>query len=288
MMRSLLAAVRRLPIVRPMAFPDEPSRVTNRSTAAASHWGLGGVTWILHRDEDVSIAEEMAAAGTCETPHQHPTGRQVFVILEGEAVMVVEGRRILLHAGDALPVQAGVVHEFRNESSGAVRFLVISYPQREWSRREVAVVRLRPIGSTELGLLDGWERDPDVSRWIQAEPIEVHAARFADPLVEYVGIEHQGSLAGAMILCADRDGRRIELKRIMMARRGEGLGSSALRTLPAYCRQRWKHAVELWLDVFADNARARRVYGLAGWSLFGNTIIAGRDAVFMSLPLADQ
>ena len=56
----------------------------------------------------------------------------------------------------------------------------------------------------------------------------------------------------------------VELVRIVVDRPGQGLGTAALRRVVELAFGELG-ASRLWLDVFADNARARRVYERQGF-----------------------
>ena len=55
-------------------------------------------------------------------------------MLEGAAVIELEGRRIALAAGQGLEVPPGAAHQFRNESAADVHFLVVSHPPSHGDR----------------------------------------------------------------------------------------------------------------------------------------------------------
>ena len=111
-------------------------QVRNRTNAAHYGWGDGCDGWRLHEDDDFGVIEELVPPGRAEVPHRHTRAGQVFVILEGEADLILEGGRHTLRSGDSLHVPAGVLHQFRNDSPNPVRFLVISAPRRGWDRIE--------------------------------------------------------------------------------------------------------------------------------------------------------
>jgi RimJ/RimL family protein N-acetyltransferase/mannose-6-phosphate isomerase-like protein (cupin superfamily) len=108
--------------------------VRNRANAAHYGWGDGCDGWRLHEDEAFGVIEELVPPGRAEVPHRHTHAGQAFVILEGEADLILEDGRHTLRGGDSLHVPAGVLHQFRNDSPKPVRFLVISAPRRDWDR----------------------------------------------------------------------------------------------------------------------------------------------------------
>lgn len=68
--------------------------------------------------------------------HRHGRSRQFFYVLEGAAVLELEGARHALGAGQGLEVPPGAAHQFRNESDADVRFLVISMPTTRGDRED--------------------------------------------------------------------------------------------------------------------------------------------------------
>lgn len=58
--------------------------------------------------------------------HYHNVEEQVTII-EGEAVAIIDGERVILHAYDTTYVPAGVPHHFMNESDATMAILYM-YP----------------------------------------------------------------------------------------------------------------------------------------------------------------
>jgi mannose-6-phosphate isomerase-like protein (cupin superfamily) len=57
--------------------------------------------------------------------------------LTGEAVIEVDGESKILQAQQGIEIAPGVVHQFRNESSSEVTFLVVSAPKSHGDRIDV-------------------------------------------------------------------------------------------------------------------------------------------------------
>jgi mannose-6-phosphate isomerase-like protein (cupin superfamily) len=66
--------------------------------------------------------------GSAEIRHHHAQAQQFFYILDGEVLMEVNGKNMLIPAGSGIHIKPGDKHQIRNPSSGPVRFLVISQP----------------------------------------------------------------------------------------------------------------------------------------------------------------
>ena len=113
--------------------------------ADAEHYRWGEVCdgWHLLKREELSVIRERVPAGTSETRHRHTRSRQFFYVLDGAAVIEVDGVRHALAAGHGLHVPPGAAHQFRNESEADVHFLVVSAPKSHGDRENVAAEAAR-------------------------------------------------------------------------------------------------------------------------------------------------
>jgi len=109
------------------------------STANAPHyiWGQQCDGWHLLAGDDLSVIEERMPPGTAEVRHRHARSRQFFYVLEGEATLELEGVAHRLGASEGLHVPPGAVHQMRNDSANAVRFMVVSSPKSHGDREVV-------------------------------------------------------------------------------------------------------------------------------------------------------
>ena len=105
-------------------------------TGNAGHyrWGQGCDGWHLLADDDLSVIEERMPPGTAEQRHRHARSRQFFYVLEGEAVLEMDGMSHRLCRGEGLHVPPGAAHQMRNESGADTRFLVVSSPKSHGDR----------------------------------------------------------------------------------------------------------------------------------------------------------
>ncbi|GAB2560123.1 cupin domain-containing protein [Rhodanobacter koreensis] len=106
------------------------------STGNAEHyrWGESCDGWHLLAGDDLSVIEERMPPGTVEQRHRHARSRQFFYVLQGEAMLELDGTRHRLQRGDGLHVPPGAAHQMHNESLSDVRFLVISAPKSHGDR----------------------------------------------------------------------------------------------------------------------------------------------------------
>ena len=114
---------------------------TNRPVdiGSAEHycWGDGCDGWHLLKRDDLSVIRGRVPPGAAEVRHRHARSRQFFFVLEGQALLEVDGVRHVLSPGMGLHVAPGAAHQFRNESQADVHFLVVSSPRSPGDREEV-------------------------------------------------------------------------------------------------------------------------------------------------------
>ena len=79
--------------------------------------------------------------GAAEQRHRHARACQLFYVLEGEAVLEMEGAAHVLRPGEGLHAPPGAAHRMRNDSGADVRFLVVSAPKSHGDRVAVAPLR---------------------------------------------------------------------------------------------------------------------------------------------------
>jgi mannose-6-phosphate isomerase-like protein (cupin superfamily) len=126
-------------IVRPLAgtFGGILLRVVDITSGERYQWGSGSEGWHLLNRPELSVIQERVPPGDRERRHFHSKARQFFYILEGQAVLEVDGSRLEFSAGQGLEVPPGVAHQFMNESQGSVTFLVVSSPHSHGDRTNV-------------------------------------------------------------------------------------------------------------------------------------------------------
>lgn len=105
-----------------------PANVIRTENAEHYTWGEGCDAWYLVRTPELHVIEERMPPGTAEMPHHHERARQFFYVLEGELTMACGGQVLRINTGEGVEIVPGVVHQARNQSATAVRFLVTSQP----------------------------------------------------------------------------------------------------------------------------------------------------------------
>lgn len=101
-------------------------------------WGEVSEGWHLLKRDDMSIIQERVPAGGAEVMHYHNLARQFFYILDGEGTMVFDDKTVVLPKGQGIEIAPEVKHQFKNQSSTDVHFLVISVPTTRGDRFNIA------------------------------------------------------------------------------------------------------------------------------------------------------
>jgi len=128
---------------------------------------------------------------------------------------------------------------------------------------------LRETAEEELPAVLALEADPDVSPWITAWPAERHLRAIQDPDEAHMAFWDESRHEGFLLLAGLRnENHSVELRRIALRRRGEGLGAAALDLALAHAFGSCT-AHRVWLDVLEDNMRAQRLYERAGFAAEG-------------------
>ncbi len=81
---------------------------------------LAGVSNAVNVIQDVIIPPN----GTVPS-HHHKQTSEIFYIIEGEPILITDGKETVLKQRDVVIVEAGEEHGFRNESTKKVFFLVL-------------------------------------------------------------------------------------------------------------------------------------------------------------------
>ena len=91
-------------------------------------WGDDCEGWHLLKSDYLSVIKERVPPGCSEIRHLHKKTEQFFYILNGKAIIEVDGVEYTINTGEGLHIPAGVPHQFRNESKYEVIFIVTSTP----------------------------------------------------------------------------------------------------------------------------------------------------------------
>jgi RimJ/RimL family protein N-acetyltransferase len=136
---------------------------------------------------------------------------------------------------------------------------------------------LRPAIPADIPRIAALERLPGIRDFVGQWSEERHHQTLAGPDARYfVSEDESGELRAFAILRGFQESSRsIELKRIVVAAPGLGLGRKLLEEMIRMAFEEFG-AHRLWLDVFEDNARARHVYESLGFVYEGTLREAAR------------
>lgn len=123
------------------------------------------------------------------------------------------------------------------------------------------------------------EQEGKTGEFIAPYTLAKHQATFQQPAINYLAIRDADELVGFMLTALDVDGESVELRRIVVAAKGRGIGQQALGLLEQRCQAVWQRR-RIWLDVFADNARGLHIYEKLGYTFFKEGLFAGRPLLF--------
>lgn len=126
-------------------------------------------------------------------------------------------------------------------------------------------VTLRPATPNDLAFIVELERAFCDLGFVGADSIETHQRQLSDPDCLYCLVQANTDRAGYVIIRGLTSVNRcVELKRIVIAEPGRGLGRLVLSAILNKVFTEFS-AHRLWLDVYEDNHRARRVYRALGF-----------------------
>jgi diamine N-acetyltransferase len=130
-------------------------------------------------------------------------------------------------------------------------------------------VELRPTGKGDLDFVVALEAGPEAAPFVEAWPAGRHRAGLRDPDIAHLLLVDDGEPVGFVILAGLLDPNQcVELRRIVAARPGQGLGREALTLILDHAFGELD-AHRVWLDVRPDNARARHLYAALGFEREG-------------------
>ncbi len=133
----------------------------------------------------------------------------------------------------------------------------------------ISNLTLRRAVAVDLATIMAIERTPGFERFVGRSTDSEHRVLMASANHLYFVGEQAGVIvAFAILRDLDDSHGNVYLKRIAVARPGEGVGAALLALLVAWA---FDHEAphRFWLDCFAHNARAQRAYAKLGFSRDG-------------------
>ena len=131
-------------------------------TALVSRAGPGPVT-VIDLGRTAWVSHHIAVVRTAEQPHYHRFHDLTVVMMRGEGVLDLEGRKIEMKPGDVAHVSRGTRHFFRNSGSDpAASFVTFSPP---FDGRDTVTAEIpAPEQAPEAGKKSWWRF------WGKSEP----------------------------------------------------------------------------------------------------------------------
>lgn len=136
------------------------------------------------------------------------------------------------------------------------------------------MITLKQANFEDAPLFAAMEAAEGTKEFVLACDAGEHRRTMAHPGLVYLRILDDDALAGFFILAVEA-GHSVELRRIVVSRKGRGVGQQAMLELERYCRERFG-CIRIWLDVFDHNRRGRHVYEKLGYVRFGEARHAGK------------
>ncbi len=119
---------------------------TDKSFVPASHEDpLAPGVWkkvLLQREELQSGTLQMInwarlPAGNSFSAHYHEDMQEIFIIMAGEAEMVVAGQEVILRRGDTIAIDRREIHRMSNRGSEDVEYVVVGITGNEGGKTVV-------------------------------------------------------------------------------------------------------------------------------------------------------
>jgi mannose-6-phosphate isomerase-like protein (cupin superfamily) len=89
---------------------------------------------LSHRNSTIrkqSLAEATVPPGSITQRHLHPKTEEIYYILEGHGLMLMEAEQRAVGPGDAIAIPPGAQHAIQNTGSTPLRFLCCCAPGYE-------------------------------------------------------------------------------------------------------------------------------------------------------------
>ncbi|MBW3695316.1 N-acetyltransferase [Vibrio sp. T187] len=146
------------------------------------------------------------------------------------------------------------------------------------------MIQLRESTFADIPTFVAFESASDTSDFIIPYSAERHRLEMENELITYLSIYDDQVLAGFIIL-AVHDNDDIEFRRIVVGKKGQGIGQSAVTLMEGYCASQFG-GKRVWLDVFAENERGQHIYQKLGYKIFKTGDFQSKRLLFMEKTLA--
>jgi len=116
-----------------------------------------------------------------------------------------------------------------------------------------------------------------IGKNLNNKSLEQFENEFQEEATVFLGVMRDESIAGYIILVEEAE--TVQLKRIVIDENHLGLGSEVMQLFEEYCLRRLGKD-RLWLDVYADNARAVHLYEKLGYVRYNEGMENHREVWF--------
>lgn len=136
-------------------------------------------------------------------------------------------------------------------------------------------IQLKKAIKTDIDFITSAEKAEVEDAYILAWTAKQHLAGILDENLLYLMIRTEGRTVGFFILAYEPDGTSMEFKRIVITKKGQGLGQMAIRAMIDFVFSNLGKN-RLWLDVYEDNHRAQHIYEKLGFTFQKREPFEGR------------
>mgnify|MGYP000995959544 CR=1 FL=1 len=110
------------------------NKIISKINADYYTWGEQCDGWYLCKNEKLHVIQERMPCGTGEKMHYHHYSTQVFYILSGNALFIIDQQEYRVSAGQSIRIEPGQIHCIQNQDDQDLNFLVISVPPSQTDR----------------------------------------------------------------------------------------------------------------------------------------------------------
>jgi len=128
-------------------------------------------------------------------------------------------------------------------------------------------IYLRKAAADEARKFVAMENSAGTGEFIIPYSLEQHLAEMEKPEIVYLSIIANQQLAGFIIVATGEHGNGVEFRRIVVRRKGQGIGQAAISKMEQYCLTELD-CNRIWLDVYDFNHRGRHLYEKLGYRYF--------------------
>jgi mannose-6-phosphate isomerase-like protein (cupin superfamily) len=98
------------------------------------HWGDDCHGWNFIDTDELSVKQELMPPDTSEQMHYHEKATQLFFILKGKALFIIDGEESELKTGQGIEIKPGQQHRIANREQSDLEFILYSYPSTKNDR----------------------------------------------------------------------------------------------------------------------------------------------------------